>query len=324
MTTIAIVKGNDRISNIKEVLTTLRKNIDSRIKRKASDTLFIKINAIDIRYPVACTHPHALETILEYFHNKFDNIIIGDNSFAFSQNLDHPYNYLANKFENLKFSDLREFDSKKVYFDTLHGRAVGRISLLPQKAFTISLALPKTHDTFVFTACSKNMMGCVISGRSYVHGLRAYERLSLNKVVQSNRLNVKNLMKVIENTKPDFSILDGFTGMDGNGPILGNEVKLGIAMGSDDAIALDSVAAKIVGFETVPYLHSPDNIQIASKGFKHLDEIKKKFRPHYLYKYQIMSELDTLIPKIDTRLLVYLMKRSYRIKDKLVGYLSNR
>lgn len=323
-TKVLIVKGNDRVSNVKEVLTILRRDIDKSIERKDSDTLFIKINAIDTKYPLACTHPHALETVLEYFHNKFKRIIVGDNSFVFSQNLDNPYSYLTNKFENLKFSDLSEFESKKIYFKTPHGRVAGRISLLPKKAFTVSLALPKTHDTFIFTACAKNMMGCVISGRSYVHALRIYERLSLNKIVQSNRLNVKNLKKVIENTRPDFSILDGFTGMDGNGPVLGNEVELRIAMGSEDAMALDSVAARIVGFNSIPYLHVQDNIQIIIKGFKHLDEIKKEFKPHYLYKYQIASELNTVIPRIDTRLLLHMIKRSYRIKDKIIEYLSSR
>ena len=117
--------------------------------------------------------------------------------------------------------------------------------------------------------------------------------------------------------------------MEGNGPIEGSKVKLGIAMCGEDCIALDSLAAKIVGFNFVPYLSlcgkkgigvtDLDKIRVLREGFEDLMEISKKFKPHYLYRYQIMTkDLNAKMPNIDFRLLISFMKRYYRVKDKVL------
>lgn len=178
MSRVAIVKGNDRKDNIKKALELMKNDIEESIQTKNPDTLFIKINVIDNNYPLACTHPAALETVLEFFYDKFEKIIVGDNSFVFTKNPEsHMYSHLKEKFEKIKFSDLTEFDSKEISFKNIDSNEKSRISLLPNEAYTISLSLPKTHDTVIFTGCVKNMFGCVIEGRPLLHGLKIYNRV---------------------------------------------------------------------------------------------------------------------------------------------------
>lgn len=327
MPKISVVKGENRKENIRRSIKLIEEDIEGAIKSKKSKQLFIKINAIDTNFPLACTHIDALDSVLDIFYNKFDEIIVGDNSFVFTKNGGGPYEVITKKFPKVKLSDLTEFGSEDIEFKKLNGEvSVGKVSLLPRKAFTISLALPKTHDTFVYTGCLKNMFGCVIENRGDLHALSLYGRLFLNKYVRSNELKWHNLVNVIKKTKPDLCILDAYEGMEGEGPIFGTKVQLGIAMCSLDGIALDKIASKICGFDFVPYLSmlsdGHEDIEVVKEGFEDVDEINKKFKPHYNYKYQIMTE-TILVPRLDVGLAISILKRSYRLKDKILGKLRS-
>lgn len=48
---------------------------------------------------------------------------------------------------------------------------------------------------------------------------------------------------------PRFSLIDGFSGMQGEGPRYGSRVRLGTVIAGSDAVAVDAVAASLMGFE---------------------------------------------------------------------------
>ena len=56
--------------------------------------------------------------------------------------------------------------------------------------------------------------------------------------------------------KPSLNVVDGTIGMEGQGPIAGEPVKLGLIAAGVDPVALDAVATAIMGFDPaeVPYL----------------------------------------------------------------------
>lgn len=335
MTKLAIVKGDDRIGNLNKTLKLMEKEIDESISRKGSDSLFVKINAIDTNFPLAVTRPETIEAVVHFFYDKFDKIIVGDNSFVFKKYMDtNIYCDLPKKYEKVELTDLRNYGSKDIEFLQLSGeKVVGAISTLPKEVYSISLSLPKTHDTFVFTGCVKNGMGCVLTKRPYVHALELNERLLIKKVVRSNTVNRINLVNVIEASYPDLCILDGFLGMEGNGPMFGTEVPLGIAMCSMDGIALDTVMSNLTGLGNVPYLPLCEEkgigtmdvtkIEIIKQGFDDFNEIYKEFKPHPHSNYQTMVQLDSVLPKIDFLLFLGIAKRFYRVKDKVFEEIAN-
>lgn len=313
MAAVSIAKGEDRKGNIRAVIGMMEKDIEKSIREKGNKTLFIKVNSLDSSVPKACTHPEALEAVLEYFYDRFERIIVGDNSACFMSG-PNIYAGLKEKFEKIMFSSLKEFESNDIVFEMLGGNANARISSLPKEAYTISLALPKSHDNFVFTGCSKNMLGCVVEKRQCVHALKAHERLFMNNVVKANPLATGNLVKTIKAAKPDLAILDGFEGMEGDGPAMGKIVEMGIALASADCIALDRIAAKLCGFENVPYLELCVKEQIGSadasiikKGFSELADIARRFEQHPLAKYQMMTEMKTIFPKVNMSLVKSVM-----------------
>ncbi|MFZ3077119.1 MAG: DUF362 domain-containing protein [Candidatus Aenigmatarchaeota archaeon] len=313
MSTVSITKGGNRKDNIRTILGLMEKEIEKSIKEKGKETLFIKVNSLDSSVPKSCTHPDALEAVLEYFYGRFGRIVVGDNSACFMGG-PNIYSGLKQKFPKMEFSNLKEFGSEALEFEMLGGGATAKISSLPKDAYTISLALPKSHDNFIFTGCSKNMLGCVIENRQCVHAMKAHERLFLNNMVRGNALAVRNLVKTIKAAKPDLAILDGFEGMEGDGPAMGKMVEMGIALASLDCIALDRTAAKLCGFESVPYLDEcvkqrigSTDTEIIKSGFSNLADISKKFEQHPLAKYQTMAEMRTIFPKVNSSLVKSVM-----------------
>jgi len=309
MVNISIVKGNDRKSNIKKSLELIEKDIKKSIMDKKSKELFIKINTMDINYPQANTDPKAIEAVIEYFSKYFDKIIIGDNSSAFKDSKKNIYTYLKKKYD-VQFSYLTEFGSKTINFETINGDVEGKITLLTEKAYTITLALPKSHDIFVYTGCSKNMVGCILQNRPYMHGLGDHNRVFLKKIVKANTLGRRNLMKIISLMKPDLAILDAFTGMENNN-VDGNVFKIGLAFSSLDCNALDCFVGDLFGFGYIPYLKKAGNIDILKYGFDDLDKLKVNFKKHYLHKIQLMKKPEGYLFPLDMRFVLSIIKRPH-------------
>lgn len=312
-TRVAIVKGKNRKENIINALNLIKKDVNDSIRKKGKEALFVKVNTLDPAIPGSCTHPEALEAVLEYFYKDFRKVIVGDNSSCFMQG-PNIYEHLNKKFEKLEFSNLKEFQSKELLFEMLNNPIQVRISI--PEAYIISLALPKSHDAFVFTGCSKNMVGCIIENRQSIHALKAHQRLFLNNIVKSNPLANRNLVKTIKAIKPDLAILDGFTGMEGEGPALGKMVEIGVALASLDCIALDTLAAKICGFENVQYIIDclkegigTSEVDMIKHGFYDLNDISKKFEMASDIKYQTME--GSMFPKVNAGLIKAVITNSH-------------
>jgi uncharacterized protein (DUF362 family) len=160
------------------------------------------------------------------------------------------------------------------------------------------------------------MVGCIIENRQSIHALKAHERLFLNNIAKSNAPANRNLVKTIKALKPDLSILDGFTGMEGEGPALGRTVEMKVALASLDCIALDRIAAKICGFENVRYLVDcikdgigTSEVDLVKKGFEDLNEISTKFEESSAIKYQTMEE--SMFPRVNAGLVKAVIRNSH-------------
>jgi len=74
-----------------------------------------------------------------------------------------------------------------------------------------------------------------------------------------------------QSVRPDFTIIDGVEGMEGNGPINGTPVDHRIALAGFDVVAIDSMCARLMGIplENVGYLN-----YCASAGLGNMDRDK--------------------------------------------------
>jgi len=105
------------------------------------------------------------------------------------------------------------------------------------------IAVPKikTHSYMIMTLATKIMYGAV-------PGLTKakYHSLFIRRVAFADML-----LDVLSVKKPDLIIMDGITGMQGEGPSGGTPVDLGVLLASQDAVAMDLAVCDMLNIEPI-------------------------------------------------------------------------
>jgi len=122
-------------------------------------------------------------------------------------------------------------------------------------------------------------------GRDTFESLSIADLAYLRSVEAMNR----NLVTLASRVKPHVSVVDGFMAMHREGPKHGTPAKLGTVIAGTDAVAVDSVAAAVMGFDPhrIGYLHYA---QAAGLGVADLtrieilgdpiEQVKRNLVPH--------------------------------------------
>jgi len=106
--------------------------------------------------------------------------------------------------------------------------------------FVADLAKAKTHGMMTLTFCVKNLFGLVNGG----------DRLAWHLAVGRDYDKFADmLLDLYLVVRPAFNLLDAVTCMEGNGPGAGTSADRHFVAGGTDALALDNVAAKVLGVE---------------------------------------------------------------------------
>lgn len=109
----------------------------------------------------------------------------------------------------------------------------------------IDFAKAKTHAMMILTCGVKNLFGLV----------RGSERLAWHLAVGRNFDDFADmLLDLYLLVRPQITLLDAITGMEGNGPGSGDPVALNFLCASSDALALDHSVAEKLGVKETPLL----------------------------------------------------------------------
>jgi len=251
--TVSIVQGEERRKNAYLALQSIGREL--REKMKGKRYVVIKPNFVNVFNQLASTHADAVRGILDYLSESFSGPVViaesaaGDTRRAFDN---FRFQALTNEYarQQLKLIDLNDeakFETVALLDADLHVvpcRIAAR--LVDPEAFVISSALMKTHNTVIASLSIKNMvLGAPLHApngerpnwsekRKYHVGLR---QTHYNMMVTAQRLNW------------GASLIDGFEGMEGNGPASGTPVPSRIAIASTDYVAADRVAAEAMGMD---------------------------------------------------------------------------
>ncbi len=162
----------------------------------------------------------------------------------------------------------------------------------------INLPKMKTHAQMYLTLGVKNLFGCVPGKR------KLQWHLSAGIDTASFASMLLDLMALV---KPKLNILDAVTAMEGNGPASGDLKDVGLVMASGDALALDAVAAKVLGAKAddMPVLKRAREIdpglvdlkEIAVKGARIEDVRITNFKFPPLVDIDFSSKLPYFISK---------------------------
>jgi uncharacterized protein (DUF362 family) len=263
---VALTAGGDGIANAFHGLQHFRDEIARAIGDRP---VVIKPNNVTIDKPLCATHADCLEGILEFLKSlgKLGNAVIAESAGG-GPTLDGFANYgytrLAAKF-GVKLVDLDQAGQTVVQvFDQVdfrpHPVRMSRL-LLDPKSFIISAAKLKTHDTVVATLSLKNVViGAALKDLGYRFDPKSKPGAKNDKAVCHGSgvrgLNY-NLFALAQRLRPHLAVIDGQQGMEGNGPINGTAVDHRICLVSNDWLAADRLAVKLMGIEwaNVGYLN---------------------------------------------------------------------
>ena len=111
--------------------------------------------------------------------------------------------------------------------------------------FVVSIPKMKTHHWVGATLALKNMFG-IVPGSCYGWPKNVLHWAGLSK----------SILDINSTVRPDFAIVDGIVGMEGNGPIQGTPKASGVLVAGEDPVAVDATCARIMGLvpDRIDYL----------------------------------------------------------------------
>jgi uncharacterized protein (DUF362 family) len=328
MPSVAIVTGLDRYDNITRALDLLGS------EAICGTTHLIKPNFVSTEHQLASTHREAARAVLDFLRKHSEDPVIIAEGAAFHDTFDgfrnFGFNDLVDRYNDIDLRDLNrdEYETFTLYDKALNPIAFRIAKTVLESDHRISLSIPKTHDTAIVTLSLKNMavgslirnmghsffnlIGCVADRfftyvPSYVKPFFSFQglsRIGITKISGSDKVRLHQgylnmhlfLYQLIRIIPPHLSILDGFAAMEGDGPVSGNRVDWRIAIAGTDGIAVDAVAAHLMGFDldSIGYLYfcgkaglgetNIDDINIMGTS---VEECRRTFRPHRSYQTQL-------------------------------------
>lgn len=329
---VALVKGESRIKNIVNALELIEDQlfVENKVNILIKPNLTALGNIYANTDVVAAQA--LIEFLNERFGEKRITIGEGSGSAFYTRrstwDVFRTFGYveLAKRYDNVILRDFNEAnDFFTIPVSTVHGEDEIRVTEeYRDYDYVISLAIPKTHDYAMVTLSMKNMMGLIEpSDRIKIHGLRSVSDAGVGLLVdilpasikhfcarhvpkrilalfrdksmyrQNVKLIHKNLLAFFKEVKPDLAIVDGFYGVEGDGPVAGEGIKIGIAIASTDPVKADALGAKIMGFEPeeIGYLYychqgGVGTITLDDVVGADINEVRKSFRPHRDYGLQ--------------------------------------
>jgi uncharacterized protein (DUF362 family) len=249
------MRGEDRRKNIYESLKAIDDQIRPLLKQRKY--VVIKPNNVSTVRQLAATHADALRGILDYVTERFKGrVIIAESSAGDTmEGFEHfaytklPGEYRSRRIDLIDLNKEAEYQLVSVLDADMHPTPVRLAArLLDPEAFVISAGCLKTHNVVVATLGIKNMtLGAPLhqapgetkkwnDKRKYHGGVRqTHYGIMVTAQRMANNLNL--------------DVIDGYEGMEGNGPSSGNPVASRVAIASTDFVAADRTGVDVMGVD---------------------------------------------------------------------------
>ena len=201
---------------------------------KPGMTVLLKPNLLTVRQAddAVVTHPEVVRAVGRLVQGAGGIVWVGDSPGGYGKNIDEIFEksglrHIANEedFELVRFttaSFVEGFPIAKQVFDA---------------DFMISIPKLKTHCVTVMTGALKNTFGTVTGLYKAECHSRSPREADLAKI----------LVKVHSIARPGLTVVDGIVGMEGDGPSGGMARRMNVVMAGEDAVAIDSCIARIIG-----------------------------------------------------------------------------
>jgi uncharacterized protein (DUF362 family)/NAD-dependent dihydropyrimidine dehydrogenase PreA subunit len=207
------------------------------------DVVLLKINLLAAKAPERgiTTHPAVLEAVAREVMRAGGKVVVGDSPAGVLKGIKRFWKNtgVGPAVERLG-GELVKFEGSGTKEYRSNGRTYHLTSFLDRVDVVINLPKLKTHGLTLFTGAVKNCFGLV----------PGFQKSEFHKAAPKVEPFSNLLVDVFGFARPRLNIMDGVLGLEGNGPSTsGSAREVGLLLASPDAVAMDAVAARIIGLE---------------------------------------------------------------------------
>lgn len=272
----------DRYTAVRALLEAWAEDEGHRISDRV---VLVKPNCVSAHRQLASTNAevvHAALEVLGQLHPK--RLILAEGSSEDTLQAFRNFGYLtwAEKL-GAEILDLNQDASvvREVY-DAQGNPIPVRVAKTALQSFRVSLAKPKTHDCVIVTLGIKNLV---------VGAIQKPDKFKIHQGYVAINLNIALLARKLA---PNLTVVDGFEGMEGDGPVGGAPVPHRFALVGGDPVAVDAATATLMGFNprVIGYLVHCSSFQLGQLEQWEvvgdpLDEAIRQYRSHSTYAQQL-------------------------------------
>jgi len=232
---------------------------------KKGTRVHIKPNSLVAKSPdkAATTHPAIVKSIVNRVKELRGEITIGDSPAGISRPIEEYWRATGMEAVALDTgAKLVKLEKKGVVERSVNGKLYFIASAVAEADMVINVCKLKTHNLTLFTGAIKNMFGSIPGFKKSEYHKQAPKVEGFSEII----------VDIFSVAMPQLNIMDAVEIMEGNGPSAGKPKHLGLILASKDAVALDAIAAKIVGFNDGEILTTEQAYQ-RGLGEKRIDRI---------------------------------------------------
>ncbi|UCE04420.1 MAG: DUF362 domain-containing protein [bacterium] len=225
----------------------------------------IKPNLLTAKSPekVATTHPLIVKSIVKRVQALGGIVTIGDSPAGISRPIEEHWRVTGmEQIATETGARLVQFEKKGVVERYVNGKSYFIAKSIANADVVINVCKLKTHNLTLFTGAIKNMFGSIPGFKKSEYHKRAPKVEEFSKIV----------VDIFSAVQPQLNIMDAIEIMEGNGPSAGEPRYLGLILASKDAVAMDALAAKIIGFKDGEILTTEYSYQ-RGLGEKNIEKI---------------------------------------------------
>ncbi len=290
---VALVHGRNRRAGTWQALDAVRQDIEPKLHEQ----VLLKPNFLSNSIQLASSHVDTVRGVIDFLLSSDTPpryITIAEGSAGSTEQAFARFGYrdiLAEFDVDIELVDLHAETRWQEATILTAGDVVHTVRMprtLLDAPCTFSLARAKTHDVCVVTLALKNMiMGTICQpDRVLMHGYGSHPERQ--QPLEAKYLNI-NLIRLARYLAPDVALVDGISGLQGNGPGGTDEIDMAVIAAGVDVFAVDTVMTKVMGFdpELMGTLHyartydlgctSLDRINIVGTR---LEAVTTRFKPH--------------------------------------------
>ena len=224
---------------------------------RPGDKVLLKVNLIGpkISESAAITHCEFVRAMVRILKQRGCEVWIGDSSGGAIAGIAPTAKSLkVSGYEKVAIEEgaiIKNFDSEGVVEVSPKSKYQEKMYLAKpifDADVVINLPKLKTHSAGIYTGAVKNVFGCIPGLRKAKYHKMAPDPRDLGEIIAD----------IHQIAKFELHIMDGILAMQGEGPTAGDVYKANKILISKDPLALDTVAAKMLGLEIeeVPILYT--------------------------------------------------------------------